>query len=90
MDLRGLRLLIIALTMILMISAIMPFTQAQPITAKRTIEVNQYGLVYVYDEVPRTGDLTRISFPKEILANLVDYRSPEDPNPELKTDGDVF
>ena len=87
---RGLRLLIIALTMILMISAIMPFTQAQPITAKRTIEVNQYGLVYVYDEVPRTGDLTRISFPKEILANLVDYRSPEDPNPELKTDGDVF
>jgi len=88
--LRGLRLLIIALTVILMISAIMPFTQAQPITAKRVVEVNQYGLVYVYDEVPRTGDLTRISFPKEILANLVDYRSPEDPNPELKIGKDIF
>jgi len=88
--LRGSRLLIPALTMILMISAIIPLTQAQVLTAKRVVEVTQYGLVYVYDEVPRTGDLTRISFPKEALANLVDYRSSEDPNPELKVDKDVF
>ena len=68
---RGLKPLIIALTMILVISAITPLTQAQPISAKRIVEVNQYGLVYVYDEVPRTGDLTKISFPKEMLAKLV-------------------
>jgi len=88
--LRGLKLLIIALTMILVISAITPPAQAQPISAKRIVEVNQYGLVYVYDEVPRTGGLTKISFPREMLANLVNYRSPEDPNPELKEDRDVF
>ena len=87
---RGLKLLIIALTMILVISAITPPAQAQPISAKRIVEVNQYGLVYVYDEVPRTGGLTKISFPREMLANLVNYRSPEDPNPELKEDRDVF
>ena len=88
--LRGLKSLIIALTAILIISTIMPFTQAQPITARRVVEVNRYGLVYVYDEVPRTGDLTRISFPRKMIVNLVDYRSPEDPNPELDVDGDIF
>ena len=87
---RRLKLLIIALIMILVISAITPLTQAQPISVKRIVEVDQYGLVYVYDEVPRTGDLTKISFPRKMLANLVNYRSPEDPNPELKEDRDVF
>ena len=87
---RRLKLLIIALTMILLISAITPLAQARPMKAKRIVEVNRYGLVYVYDEVPRTGDLTKISFPREMLAKLVNYRSPEDPNPGLKTDKDVF
>lgn len=87
---RGLKLLIFALTTTLIISTIIPFTQAQSLTAERVIEVNQYGLVYVYDEVPRAGGLTRISFPEDLLPNLVDYRSPEDPNPELKVGRDAF
>ena len=87
---RGFRLLIFALTAALIICATISSTQARSLTAKRVIEVNQYGLIYVYDEVPRTGDLTRISFPRELLANLVDYKSTEDPGPELKVDKDTF
>lgn len=57
---------------------------------KRTIEVTSYGLVYVYDEVPSAGKVTAIKFPKELVKNLVNYASPEDPNPELKVNDKTF
>ena len=41
--------------------------------SKRIIEVNALGLVYIYDEVPSTGDKTVIQFPKNLVKNLVNY-----------------
>jgi len=58
--------------------------------SKRIIEVNPLGLVYVHDEVPSTGDKTVIQFPKKFVKNLVNYASPNDPEPELEVGNDTF
>jgi len=59
-------------------------------TSRRVIEVNENGLVYVYDVLPAAGDTTRIGFPKELLKNLVNYACWEDSNPELVVKDDFF
>ena len=56
----------------------------------RIIEVNEYGLVYVYDVLPGADGELRIGFPKSLVRNLVNYACPEDPNPELKVEEDAF
>jgi len=56
----------------------------------RVIEVNEYGLVYVYDVLPGVGGELRIGFPRSLVRNLVNYACPEDPDPELKVEEDAF
>ena len=58
--------------------------------SKRIIEVNALGLVYIYDEVPSTGDKTVIQFPKNLVKNLVNYASTDDPEPELEVGNSTF
>lgn len=58
--------------------------------ARRIVEVNDLGLVYVYDEVPSNGEKTIIRFPRALIKNLVNYASPDDPEPELKVDEAAF
>jgi hypothetical protein len=59
-------------------------------TSRRVIEVNENGLVYVYDVLPAAGDTTRIGFPKEFLKNLVNYACREDSSPELVVEDNFF
>jgi len=57
---------------------------------RRVIEVNENGLVYVYDVLPSTGDTMKIGFPKEFLKNLVNYACREDSSPKLVIEDDFF
>ena len=77
-----------AILVILLASAAYPVSAQQ--AYKRTIEISQYGLVYVHDEVPSTGDTTILKFPRSLVKNLVNYVSPEDPKPELKVENETF
>ncbi len=88
----ALRSLIPALTItILIIISLFPLALPQPTQqVSRIIEVNEYGLLYVSDTVPRNGDITEISFPRELVKFMVNYRSAEDPEPELIVSGDLF
>ncbi len=40
--------------------------------------------------MPRTGDVTAIGFPSNLVRYLVNYRSPEDPNPTLEVGEKLF
>ncbi len=73
----------------LLAAAVPPAISAQQIP-KRTIELSPYGLVYVYDEVPSIGEKTVLEFPKNLVKNLVNYVSPNDPEPEMKVGNETF
>ena len=72
---------------IILILGIPCYSSQQP---HRVIEVNEYGLVYVYDVLPGVNGELKIGFPKSLVRNLVNYACPEDPNPELKVEEDAF
>ena len=80
----------LTIILIILLAAAASTTISAQQMAKRTIVVNQYGLVYVYDEVPSTGEQTILKFPKALVKNLVNYVSPNDPNPELRVENDTF
>ncbi len=85
------RRLILPITItILILVSLLPPVSPQTQQVSRVIELNEYGLLYVSDTVPRRGDITEISFPRELVKYMVNYRSEEDPEPELTVSGDLF
>jgi hypothetical protein len=80
-----------ALTIVLLsLQLVAPASAIEQSAPHRIIEVNESGLVYVYDILPAAGDTTRIGFPKEFLKNLVNYACQEDHKPELVVEDDFF
>jgi len=69
-------------------SAVHAVSAQQP--CRRVIEVSPHGLVYVYDEVPSAGEETAIGFPRDLIRNLVNYLSPNDPAARLVAENDTF
>jgi len=81
---------LLAVTLLALLStSIIPAISVQQLP-KRIIEISQYGLVYVYDEVPSVGEETVLKFPRALVKNLVNYISPNDPNPRLEVENDAF
>jgi len=81
---------VLALTLLLILPLLAPAAAQQNAFVERVLEVNPYGLVYISDTVPRTGEVTAISFPSNLVKYLVNYRSPEDPNPTLEVEEKTF
>jgi len=88
--LRERKLAILLMTALLIFSAILVPASAQHQAPYRVITVSEYGLVYVYDVLPRVGESMRISFPKDLVKNLVNYVCLEDRNPKLEVEEKVF
>lgn len=78
-----------ACLMILLILLCAAPLSAETLTARRLIEVDEYGFVYVVDDVPAADGSAEIGFPRELLTQLVDYSSPNG-EPELVVLGDIF
>ncbi len=62
---------------------IIPVQAPDQQTPYRIIELNENGLVYVYDVLPATNGIARIGFPRNLIKSLVNYACQEDPEPEL-------
>ena len=79
--------LVIALLASQLIAPASAFNQQAP---RRVIEVNENGLVYVYDVLPSDGGAIRVGFPRDLIRNLVNYACEEDHELELVVEGDFF
>ena len=78
---------------ILLTLSILPIIASPSLGQKppyRLIEVNEYGLVYVYDVLPGVGGSLSISYPKSLVKNLVNYACLEDESPELRVGNETF
>lgn len=56
----------------------------------RIIEVNENGLVYIYDVLPAIGGTIRVGFPKDFVKNLVNYACKEARELKLVIEDDFF
>jgi len=77
------------MTLMMILAALAPASSQQQ-APHRVITVSEYGLVYVYDVLPKVGDSMKISFPKDLVKNLVNYVCLEDQDPKLEVGDEVF
>ncbi len=83
------KLAVLMIIVLILLSAAPVLSSAQQ-TPYRIITVNEYGLVYVYDVLPAVGESTEISFPKNLIKNLVNYACLEDQSPKLRVGENFF
>ena len=77
------------MALMMFLAALAP-ASAQQQAPYRVITVSEYGLVYVYDVLPKISDSMEISFPRDLVKNLVNYVCLEDQNPKLEVGDKVF
>lgn len=85
----GKQAVLLVMTLMIFLTALAP-ASAQQRAPYRVITVSEYGLVYVYDVLPRISDSMEISFPRDLVKNLVNYVCLEDQNPKLEIGEKVF